>query len=182
MSEFDESVLTHAEEYVRKLGLPSIPQPRVPQPISEVDIDSLTNAQLAALYSHHISFSLFVKYRLTQAEVAYRGAKASLEDARVLLRRRFKAEGLSEAAMADAVENDDDFRLAQQDVLHAFAIRDMLQTYTDNYTSQARALSRLMSLRQMDLEQTRTSRRGAPGRPPTTAFKHVPVADPDDDL
>ncbi len=175
MSDID--VELEAETTLKKMGLVPIPQPRMPQSIADIDIDGLTNAELGALYARHIGFAVYMKYKVVVAEVTYRGAKALLDKVEAQLRRQLKAEGVADSNIRDLVHEHEDYQEAQGEVASTYAIHALLTAYMSNYRSQAQALSRLVTLRQLDLEQVRLapgSTRTRQQRPTRTTLRTAP--------
>lgn len=180
MSDIDAEL--EAETALKKMGLVPIPKPRMPQSIADVDVDGLTNAELGALYARHIGFAVYMKYKVAIAEVTYREAKGLLDRVEAGLRRQFKSEGVADSNIRDLVHEHEDYQEAQGEVSSAYAIHALLNAYMSNYRSQAQALSRLVTLRQLDLEQTRLGPGSTRAKRPVRTTLRTADTELEDDL
>lgn len=152
---FASPQLAEAEEKLKSLGLPALKRPRDPKPLAEIDVEKLTNDQLGTYYAEHITWAVYLKGKVAQANIVATEAKTTLNSTTARLKRAARAERIPESQIAEYVHLDEDYVEAVNAQEQALAVKELLEVYTASHRAQAAALSRIISLRGIDLDSTR---------------------------
>jgi hypothetical protein len=156
---------TFGDEYLVAYGIKPMLAPKPPQSIDTVDVASLTNIQLTTLYSQHAGYAAYVATKVAQVEAAIAEAASALElhvaQQRVLL----KEEGdLAENQILPTIKSSVEYLEIKNKLTQRKTIKTMLSAYYRSYRTQYMTLSRVVSIRQVDVDATRGGNLHDPGR------------------
>lgn len=126
-----------------------------PQGLSELDVNELTNDELAALYSQFIAYQAFLSTEVARAKVEKSAADRNLKHVTAKLKAALHAKGVKEKEIPEKVRLHPlylDYDLHYAEARYRFEI---LESYDRAYGKQAQALSRCVELRKIELEQSK---------------------------
>lgn len=180
-----ESEITDSgDATLARLGLAPLPTPKVPRPISDLNIDTLPNDQLAALYAEHVSYAQFVGVKIAQHKAYAVGLRGTLDRHVAELKIGFKKEKIPDSQVASLVKIDPELVELEDVIAQTKAVTILLEAYLNNYKAQYAALSRIVTIRQIDIDQTRlgpSSSRARGGRPERAGLRTGPGPAVDDE-
>lgn len=167
-SAFDiiEEVMARASEW----GIEPYSKPAtVPPDLSELgkDPDQLTNAELAALHLRYTAYAQFINTKLAEITAAHRIADNNLKHIIADLTNQFHVgKAVAKADVPHMVRAHSKYREYECEALKLYAMKTILDARYTSYDKQAAAISRIITVRQMELEATlrdsnKTKRRAA---------------------
>lgn len=138
------------------MGLGEYPKPKsAPIQLSEIThIDALTNAQLGALYVQYVAYSQFIGARLADAEAGYKIAVNRVKHISAELTSTLYAKKVPKAEVPVLIQEDPFFQQFDAELVRFFAMKTLLEAHYRAYEKQAAALSRLVSLRELEFQQS----------------------------
>jgi hypothetical protein len=150
-----EGILEEVEERAEELGLMPYPKPTsVPESLADIDIEALTNPGLGQLFTRYTAYGQYVFGELTKSEVAYKIGVSSLKLVEAKLKTKYYGlDGITKAEVP-ALVKDDAFRIEYElEVLKLYAMKEILGAHYKAYSKQADALSRIISLRELEFDR-----------------------------
>jgi hypothetical protein len=167
-----------------KYGLVPLPAPKTaPTPITDVDVNALTNDELTALYVSHVGYASYIAAVTATAETGLAEATNARDYFVAKERIRYAEEGVADDEILPTIKSTAEYLELNQTVVSRKTEWTMLKAYYKNYRSQAAALSRVASIRSIDIDQARNLNHRR--RPNRTSLARPPLggssADPDED-
>lgn len=149
---------------MREMGLDDYPKPKTsPVALSEVgDIDALTNAQLGGLYVRYVAHAQFIGARLAETVAGYKIAVSNLKHLQAELSATMFSQEVPKGEIAARVRENPLYKEFDGELVKMFAMKTLLEAHHRAYDKQAAALSRVISLRELEFQQT--LRQGGIGR------------------
>lgn len=184
MSPLDSEGVREVEARISSMGLPGLRVPKhEPTSLADLDVEKLPNDALGKHYAEHIAYAVYIKGKVAQAKVVLAEAKSTLAMVTARLKREAREAEVPESRIMDGVHEHDDYLAASSGVDVAAAVHDMLEVYMSSHRTQAAALSRIISLRGIDLDGTRNSPGSARSRGlrGPAARRQRGVVEPEDD-
>lgn len=149
-----DDIMDEVAVKIDQLGLPAYPKPSTtPHPLTDVDIESLTNHQLGALYTQYTAFAQFVNGQLAQTEAGYKIAQSRLKMLDAKIRAELYAAKVPKAEVPAKVKENGAFETAEFELVKLFAMKTILEAHYRAYDKQAAALSRIITLRELEFEK-----------------------------
>lgn len=147
-------IVQNAKETLREMGLEDYPKPdATPTPLGAVgDADSLTNSEIGVMYVQYISYAQYVGSKLAEMDVLYRIATTELKRLHAELSTQLVSRGVAKSEIPSAIRDSTAYQDAELEMLKAYAMKTMLQAVFSAYDKQAAALSRLMTLRELEFQ------------------------------
>lgn len=176
MTDHIKEALAYGEQQLESLGLKPLHAARVPTPITDLDLPSLTNAQLVENYGQHVGYAQFLGTRVALVDAALTRATVRRDHHMAEQRVRLKQDGVTEAMLVSTIKSSAEYLELDEKVASAKIAKQILQAYLNNYRAQYAALSRIVSVRQLDIDGVRLGpeSRRARGRPRKDGFGHAP--------
>lgn len=151
-----DSLLADVQMELEARGIPEPLKPKNhPQPLADMDIAALTNAQIGGLYAQYVAYASYIGDELAQIEGLEEAAKKHLRDTLAELKDAAFVRGLKGAEATSAAMKDELYRSLDLEHMKLFFMKAIMKRRYRGYTSQAAALSRTIELRKLDFEQTR---------------------------
>lgn len=149
-------IIDETKAKMAELGLEEYPQPSSrPTPLAEISaIDSLTNAELGALYVQYVAYSQFVSARLAEMVATYKIAHNNIKHVTAELTASLYAKEVPKSEVPTRVKESVAYQEADAELVKLFAMKTLLEAHYKAYEKQASALSRLISLRELEFQQT----------------------------
>lgn len=139
-----------------RLGVSEPPRPKEhPTPLSEADIERMGNRELGAYYTQFVAYVVFIGDRLAEIEIMERTAGAHAKKVKATISMELRAEGNSEATVKDLVLLHPIFEEAYLEHEKLYNMKKILASYHAGYKEVAKALSRNVSIRELEFEQTK---------------------------
>jgi hypothetical protein len=153
-SAFD--IIEETKADMEKLGLSEYPRPKsAPISLAEIgEIDRLTNPQLGALYVQYVAYAQYINTKLTDTIVGYKIAVNNLKHITAELTSRLHAKAIAKAEVTALVRRDPLYQRADAELVKFFAMKTLLEAHHKAYDKQASALSRMISLRELEFQQS----------------------------
>lgn len=153
-SAFD--TIEDTKEKMREMGLEDYPKPQsAPRSLAEIpDIDSLTNSQLGALYVQYVAYAQFISSRLSETIAGYRIAANNLKQLQAKIASTLYAKEVPKAEVPARVREDPLYKEFDAELVKFFAMKTLLEAHHRAYDKQAAALSRMISLRELEFQQS----------------------------
>jgi hypothetical protein len=153
-SAFD--IIEETKEKMSEMGLEEYPRPRnAPKALAEIDdIDSLTNSQLGALYVQYVAYSQFISAKLSETIAGYRIAANNLKHLHANIASTLYAKEVPKAEVPARVKEDPLYKQYDAELVKFFAMKTLLEAHHRAYDKQAAALSRMISLRELEFQQS----------------------------
>lgn len=150
-----QGILAQVENQAKDLGLVPYPKPsNAPDNLADMDVSVMPNNQLGQMYSQYTAHAQWVFGELTKASVAYRLGVSSLKLLEAKLKTKLYAQNVVKAEVP-ALVREDHLRLEYEiEVLKLYAMKEILEAHYKAYSKQAEALSRIISLRELDFDMT----------------------------
>jgi hypothetical protein len=163
-------IIDETKAKMADLGLEDYPQPSSrPIPLAEIEsIDLLTNAELGALYVQYVAYSQFVSARLAEMVATYKIAINNVKHVTAELTASLYAKEVPKAEVPTRVKESVVYQEADAELVRIFAMKTLLEAHYKAYEKQASALSRLISLRELEFQQT--LRQGGIRKPARSKF------------
>jgi len=168
-SAFD--LIDEVEEYVEKeLGVTEYKQPpTAPPDLSEglADrADALTNDELGVLHAQYVAYAAFLNARLARIKAAYKVSESNLKHITADLTNQLFAKKKPKNEVESLVKSDALYRQFEVEYLKLYMMREIMEARYTAYSDQAKAISRLITLRVEEMETQRASaQRGRRPRP-----------------
>lgn len=168
-----EEVQTYAQE---RLGIQPYPMPStVPRDLAEYDEpDKFTNDDLALLHAQYTAYASFIGTKLAEITAAQKLSSRNLKNVVTDLTTRLYAENTPKTEIAARVKMSPIYREFELEDMKLTMMRIILDARYQSYDKQAKAISRLVTIRQMELEKqlhdagiTNRSRKRPAGSMPT---------------
>lgn len=148
-------ILTDIKETMLKMGLHEYPRPaNVPKPLCDVEVESLTNDQLGALYASYTSYAAYISSKLAEAQVSYKISSSNSKQITARLKAQEFTKGTPKAEVPAVVAASPAFRQHELEHLKLYAIMTILEAHYGAFSKQAATLSRLIEIRKLELEQS----------------------------
>lgn len=142
-------------EMREQLGLEEYPQPKsIPMALADVDVETLPNDQLGGLYARYVAHAQFVGARLAETEAAYKIATNVLKQVIADVQARLFVKDVPKAEIPTMVRQDGMYRKFDAELVKLYATKTILAAHHRAYDKQASALSRIISLRELEFQQT----------------------------
>jgi hypothetical protein len=153
-SAFD--LIAETKQKMEEMGLEDYPQPNSrPTPLAEIEnIDGLTNSQLGGLYVEYVAYAQFVGARLAELVATYKIAVNNVKHITAELTASLYAKDVPKGEISTRVRESVAFQEADAELVKIFAMKTLLEAHHRAYDKQAAALSRLISLRELEFQQT----------------------------
>lgn len=147
-------ILGEVQEMVRKMGLPPYPKPEAaPTPLCELEMEALSNQEVAAQMVNYIAYAQYVSTKLAEAEAAYKISEVNLKQIAANLKVALFSDGVAKAEVSARIQDSSEYQKYEQEHLKLFATKSILSAYYKSYSRQAAALSRVVELRKLEFEQ-----------------------------
>ena len=151
-----DGLMATVEEEMEMRGIPQPPRPTThPQSLADTDITTLTNSEVASLYTQYVAYSTYIGDELARIEGIEESAKKMLKDTLAELKDAQFARGVKGAEATAAAMKDPVYQALDQEHMKFFFMKAILKRRYTGYVAQAAALSRTIELRKLDFEQTR---------------------------
>ena len=152
-SAFD--LIDETKRKMEELGLEDYPQPSSrPTPLAEIDnIDTLTNAQLGALYVQYVAYAQFVCARLAEIVATHKIAETRVKHVTAELTASLYAKEIPKTEVSTRVRESVAYQEADAELVKTYAMKTLLEAHHRAYDKQAAALSRVISLRELEFQQ-----------------------------
>lgn len=150
-----DSIIEEVRQQTEALGLLPYPRPTSsPHSLDKIDLEGLTNQSLGQLYIQYTAHAQYVSGEVAKIEAAYRIATANLKKIDAKLRATLFARDTPKAEIPTRVKEDPLYVEFDAEVVKLFAMRVLLEAHYKAYDKQAAALSRIISLRELEFEQS----------------------------
>jgi hypothetical protein len=149
-------ILDDVIQQAKELGLSEYPKPKSSPPsLADIDVSTMPNSELGQLYTQYTAHAQWVFGQVVQAEVGYKIGVANLKKIEAQLKTKlFAMEDVTKAEVPSLVKDDPVRTEHEFEVLKLFAMKEILDAHYKAYNKQAEALSRIISLRELDFEMT----------------------------
>jgi len=149
-----ESIIDDVRKQTRALGLLPYPKPdTAPDTLVGIELESLPNHALGQLYIRYTAHAQYVGGQLAELEAAYRLACTNLKHIDAKLRSKLFASAVPKAEVASRAKDDALYQEFDTEVVRLFAMKTLVTAHYRAYDKQAAALSRIISLRELEFEQ-----------------------------
>jgi desulfoferrodoxin (superoxide reductase-like protein) len=139
-----------------QLGVDDMPAPKdLPKPLAEVDVASIGNRELGAIYTQYVAYSVFLNSRLAEMISLEKAARGNLKKATAEIKNQLRADGVKAADIAARVETHPVYEEYYIEWLKLFMMKEILEARYKAYRDMAAALSRNVTLRELEFEQQR---------------------------
>lgn len=144
------------EQMREELGLEEYPRPEAqPRPLADIpNIEGLPNAELGALYAHYVAYAQFVGAKLAETEAAYKIATNVLKQVVAEIQSKLFSQEVPKAEVPVRVREDGLYKKFDNELVKLYATKTILAAHHRAYDKQAAALSRIISLRELEFQQT----------------------------
>lgn len=141
---------------IKAMGLPDYPKPkREATPLTELDIDALSDRELATIMAEYMAYAAFILPKLAAIESTYRISASNLKMLLSNLKvKLLKTEGIAKSELSDLAKDTPEYMEHELEHLKIMAMREILEAHSKAYSKQYDALSRIVELRKMEFEQT----------------------------
>lgn len=137
-------------------GIPEPVKPSShPRSLADTDIASLTNSEVASLYSQYVAYAAYIGDELAQIEGLEELAKKILRETLGSIKDSLYASGIKGAAATAAATKDALYQELDMEHAKLFFMKAIMKRRYRGYVSMAAALSRTVELRKLDFEQSR---------------------------
>lgn len=170
-----KDILAEIDKQAQDLGLVEYPKPRSsPVSLADLDLETLSNSGLGNLYAQYTAHAQWVYGQVARAEIGYKIGVSNLKQIEAQMKAKLFSQNIAKAEVP-ALVREDALRISYEiEVLKLYATKEILEAYYKAYSKQAEALSRIISLRELDFDMTTRDmgiqgRKGAgyqKGRPP----------------
>jgi hypothetical protein len=149
-------IVDQAREALTNLGLEEYPKPSsTPRPLAEIDeADSLTNTELGILYAQYIAYAQYVGAKLAEVTVMYKIATGALKTLSAELSTQLASKNVPKSEIGAQVRASVAFQEGEDEVLKFYALKAMIEAVHRAYDKQAAAISRIISLRELEFNST----------------------------
>lgn len=139
-----------------EMGLEEYPQPKSrPIPLAEIpNIDSLTNTELGVLFAQYTAYAQFVGARSAEMQAMHKIAVSGLKRLTAEMTAQLVAREVPKSEIPAQIRKSQAFIDGDTELLKIYAMKTMLEAVHRAYEKQAAALSRLISLRELEFQQT----------------------------
>jgi hypothetical protein len=174
-SAFD--MLEEVEAYLeQKLGVHEYRQPKMKPPPDLGEglaerADALTNQELGTLHAQYVAYAAFLNSRLARIRAAYKVADSNVDQITADLSTKLYSKHVPKGETAHRVKIDPLYRKFELEYLKLYMMQTILAARYEAYDSQAKAISRLITLRteelgtqRMNVQSRRPARRPPAGR------------------
>lgn len=180
VEELDLNLVTieDIEAELEKKGFRTFPRPEGDlEALADVDVNQLTNDELAALYSKYVAYQAYLSTEVARAGVEKSAADRNLKQVTAKLKSAFHAKGVKEKEIIERVRLHPLYIEYDAEYARARYMHEILEAYDRSYGKQAAGLSRCVELRKIELQQAQ--RDGNLGRPGSPSFgKGPPITRP----
>lgn len=166
------------------LGLHPLLAPDPPTPISKIEVSALTNDELTKLYLQHVAYAQFVGSKVASHRSFLVSLKAVRDRKEAELRAELKTAKVPASEAKHVIDTDSDLLDLSEKIAECDATLILLEAYLNNYKAQYAALSRVVSIRQIDLDSVRLgpdSRRARGQRPRQSGLRSGSSAKSDEE-
>jgi hypothetical protein len=154
-------LIDEIDEYLHEeMGVEEYPKPRVrPDDLSEGIADraeSLTNDELAVLHAQYVAWASFLNGRLAVIKAAHKLAVANLRKMKAQLSVELYAkDSIAKTEVADHILIHPLYNEFEVEETRLYMMKQILDARYDGYKRSADAISRLITLRQDEIEQAK---------------------------
>jgi hypothetical protein len=139
-----------------QLGVQEMPAPQEhPAPLAELDVATIGNRELGAIYSQYVAYSVFLNSRLSEIVSLEKAAKGNLKKAVAEIKNKLRVEGVKAAEITARVETHPLYEEYYVEALKLFMMKEIVEAQHKAYRDMAAALSRNVTLRELEFEQQR---------------------------
>ncbi len=167
-SAFD--LIEEVEQYVEeRMGIAAYEQPpTVPPDLGEGladKADALTLDELGVLHAQYVAYAAFLDSRLARIKAAYKVAETNLKHISADLATKLYAKGgIPKKEVPDHIKLDGLYREFEVEYLRLYMMRVLLEARHGAYDAQAKAISRLITLKLDEREASRRDHNVGRGR------------------
>jgi hypothetical protein len=139
-----------------ELGLEEYPKPdSQPRPLADIpNIEALQNAELGGLYAHYVAYAQFVGAKLAETEAAYKIATNVLKQIVAEVQSKLFSQEVPKSEIPARVRDNPVYKRFDSELVKLYATKTILAAHHRAYDKQAAALSRIISLRELEFQQT----------------------------
>lgn len=154
-SAFD--IASYVDTYLSEsMGIQPYPQPsRVPQDLSEIDdLDGFSNDQLGLLHAKYTAYAAFINCKLASIIGAYKVSDVNLKQITARLSTQLYAkEGLAKSEVPARVKSHPTYIEFEMEHTKLYMMKQLVEARYASYDKQAKAISRIISVREMEFQQ-----------------------------
>jgi hypothetical protein len=138
------------------LGVEEMPSPSSQPPaLAELNVEQLGNRELGGLYTQYVAHAVFLNGRLAEINALERAAKGNLKRTIAEIKNELRSKGVKEAEVVARVEVHPVYEEFAIEALKLFMMKELVEAYQKAYKDMAAALSRNITLRELEFEQIR---------------------------
>lgn len=154
-----QDLVTQVENDLRNRGIPDYPQPKeVPEALSEIDIEKLSNNALGALHIKYTGYAVFFNTELAKIKAREKVAKRNFQHITAQIKAQLLGkQGMTKDEIASAVRMHPEYDKYEVALLSLSIQKLIIESVYRAYQLQAQALSRNVELRKLEMEQQKRS-------------------------
>ena len=150
----DLVTIEEVEAKLAKKGFQTFPKPSGElDALADIDVNSLTNDELAALYSKYVAYQAYLSTEVARAGVQKSAADRNLKQVTAKLKSAFHAKGIKEKEIVERVRLHPLYIEFDSEYARAKYMHTILEAYDRSYGKQASGLSRCIEIRKIELQQ-----------------------------
>lgn len=178
--EMIQGMLTEAKDEMKARGILDAPRPKNhPEPLADLDINSLTNQEVASLYTKYVGYSSYIGDELAEVECLEHAAKKLLRETLGELKDAQFVKGVKGAEATTAAMKNPLYKELELEHTRLYFMTTIMKRKYSHYVQQAKALSRTVELRKLDFENHRRDSNIGRGKTPSpTGFGSKPGMGP----
>lgn len=148
-------ILADIDRQSREMGLVEYPRPKsTPVSLADLDLETLTNNGLGNLYAQYTAHAQWVYGQVARAEIGYKIGVSNLKQIEAQMKAKLFASEVPKTEVP-ALVREDPLRVSYEiEVLKLYATKEILTAHYKAYSKEAEALSRIISLRELDFDMT----------------------------
>lgn len=146
-------ILEEVQQQVRAMGIPDYPQPEgQPPPLGSLDPEKLTNQDLEVYYVAYVGYAQYIGPKVAAAEAAYKISTSNLKRVEADIENKLRVEGCPKAELKPRIREHVLWLEQEFEHVKLYCTKTILAAHYRSYSNQAKALSRVIELRKMELE------------------------------
>lgn len=147
-----QMLIDELDAQVEELGFEFLPRPKqAPPNITEYNVAEITNNTLSELYAQYTAHAQFVFGELAKARIMHKLLSTALKKLASTLKLKLFASNTSKDEIAARIQNDGLYQEYEVEVMKAWAMQEILDAHYKAYSSQAKALSRIVEIRKLEI-------------------------------